>query len=225
MKMGDMILVHYTVRTDDGQVVDTTKESVAKEAGVYDPNRVYEEAIVVLGKSSLLKAVEEALLEMNAGEKRDIVAPPEKAYGERREDLVIRVPIKQLQRLNIRPAVGEEIEVGGRRGVITKVTERFAHIDLNHPLAGKSLKIELEVTKVVESPEEKVKVLFARMLRLPLSSISIEVPEEGVFKVSLPQAVLGITDLDARLSRAIADVKEAVGAKRLQIVIDVSLSS
>lgn len=225
MKVGDMILLHYTVRTEDGKVIDTTREEVAKEAGIYEPNKAYEEAIVVVGKSSLLKAVEEALLEMNVGEKREILASPEKAYGERREDLVIRVPVKQFQRLDIVPTVGKEIEVGGRRGVITKVTERFAYIDLNHPLAGRSLKIELEVTKLIESPEEKVKVLFARMLRLPLSSISVEAPEEGVFRVVLPQTALGLTDLDARLSSAVADVRESVSPKRLQIVIDVTFSA
>ncbi|MEM0491536.1 MAG: peptidylprolyl isomerase [Acidilobaceae archaeon] len=225
MNKGDMLLVNYTiVALEEGRerVVDTTIESIAREAGIYDPNRTYREATIVYGKSPLLPAVEEALAEMSVGERREIIAPPEKAYGERREDLVVRVPLKQLQRLNIRPRVGEEIEIGGRRGVISKITERFAYIDMNHPLAGKTLKITLEIMKKVETIEDKARILAARMLGLHYTSVGAEYDGQSkTLKIILPQGVLGLTDLEARLSAIAADIYEVLEPKKLLIIIEV----
>ncbi|MEB3862055.1 MAG: peptidylprolyl isomerase [Desulfurococcales archaeon] len=220
LKEGDFVLIHYTIKTVDGdeEVIDTTREDVAKEAGIYDPNRRYGEHPVVVGRSKLIDAVDEALKEMEPGEKREIIAPPEKAYGPRDEKLVIRVPVKQLRRHNITPRVGQEIEVGGRLGRIIKVTERFAYIDFNHPLAGKKLKIELEVVKKVEADEEKLEYLSLRWLGVkPLSASA----SNGVMEVVLPSDVLGMHDLDSRLRLLAQDVYNLLSPEKLRITIEV----
>lgn len=220
LKEGDFVLIHYTIKTVNGseEIIDTTREDVAKEAGVYEPNKRYGEHPVVIGRSRLIDAVDEVLKEMEPGEKREIIAPPEKAYGPRDEKLVIRVPVKQLRRHNIVPRVGQEIEVSGRIGRIIRVTERFAYIDFNHPLAGKKLKIELEVVKKVESEEEKLEHLTVRWLGVKPQSTS---SSDGVAEVVLPADVLGMHDLDSRLRLLAQDVYDLLRPKRLRIVIDV----
>ncbi|MCE4601755.1 MAG: peptidylprolyl isomerase [Desulfurococcales archaeon] len=220
LKEGDFVLIHYTIKTIDGgeEVIDTTREEVAKEAGVYDPNRRYGEHPVVVGRSRLIDAVDEALKEMEPGERREVVAPPEKAYGMRDEKLVIRIPVKQLRRHNITPRVGQEIEVGGRVGRIIRVTERFAYIDFNHPLAGKKLKIELEVVKKVETNEEKLEHLSLRWLGVkPLSTSA----SNGVMEVVLPSEVLGMHDLDSRLRLLAQDVYDLLSPEKLRIIVEV----
>ncbi len=225
LREGDIVLINYTVRVveDDGSevVIDSTDESLAKSAGIYDPRKRYGEAIVVYGKSGLLKAVEEALAEMSVGEKREIVAPPEKAYGPHREDLVVRAPLKQLQRLGVRAKVGEEVSVGGRVGVITKVTERFAYIDLNPRLAGKTLKISLELVKIVEDPGEKVKLLASRMLGLDPSALEASYSEDKTATLKLPASVLGLADLEARLQAIAQDLYNALEPKKLTVIIEI----
>ncbi len=219
LKEGDFVLIHYTIRVDDtGDVVDTTREEVAKEAGIYDPNKRYGEYPVVVGRSRLIDAVDEALRQMDEGEKREIIAPPEKAYGVRDEKLVLRVPIKQLRRHNITPRIGQEIEVGGRVGRITRLTERFAYIDFNHPLAGKRLRIELEVVKKVESEDEKLAHLAVRWLGV--KPVRTSASEEGL-ELVLPSDVLGMHDLDSRLRLLAQDVYDLLRPKKLRIVIDV----
>jgi peptidylprolyl isomerase len=207
LRAGDVVLINYTVKVvDEGErVVDSGRGSV-----------------IVLGKGSLLKAVEEALAEMDVGVKREVIAPPEKAYGLRREDLVVRVPVKQLQRIGIRVRVGEEVDVGGRRGVISRVTERFAYIDLNHPLAGKTLKIELELVARAETPSDKARFLASRLLGLDPSGIEAGYDEaNGVVTIRLPASILGLSDLEARLQRIASDVYEAVEPRKLSYVIEV----
>ncbi|MCS7106803.1 MAG: peptidylprolyl isomerase [Acidilobaceae archaeon] len=225
MRERSAVLINYTVKlVEEGRerVIDTTIESVAKEAGIYDPNRVYGEMIAVIGKGTLLPIVEEYISQMKVGERREVIAPPEKAYGPYREDLVVRLPLKQLQRYGIPPRVGEEVEAGGRRGRIAKVTERFAFIDFNHPLAGKTLKIEVELVRRAETAAEKISLLAARMLRLPPDAVRAEYEEgEKVAKLVLPPGVLGLSDLEARLGQIASDVYDVLKPKRLSITINI----
>ncbi|MCE4612490.1 MAG: peptidylprolyl isomerase [Desulfurococcales archaeon] len=220
---GDFVLVHYTIKVlDAGREVvhDTTREEVARKAGIFDPSRRYGETLIVLGKTKLLEAVDEALRTMDVGEKRVIEAPPSKAYGERSEGLVIRVPIKQLRRHNIPPRIGQEVEIGGRVGRITRLTERFAFIDFNHPLAGKTLKIELEVVAKLESLNDKVSYLASKWLGLSREEIRAR-RQDGGIRIELPQAVLGINDLESRLQLLSRDIYDLFKPKTLTLSIKI----
>lgn len=224
LKEGDFLLINYTIKIVEGpeeRVYDTTIEEVARKEGIYDASKTYGETLVVLGKSTLITAVEEALKGMKVGEKREIIAAPEKAYGERREDLVVRVPLKQLRRLNITPRVGQEIYIGDRRGRIVRITERFAYIDFNHPLAGKRLKISLELVRKIEEESEKAKYLAARQLNLASDEVEAKVEGDRV-EIRLPNTVLGLPDLESMLQVLSRNVHEYLEPRRLDIVISVS---
>ncbi|GAB6148314.1 hypothetical protein JCM10135_08560 [Stetteria hydrogenophila] len=226
MKNGDFVLVNYTLwAIEDGEerIIDTTREEVAVKHNIYDARKRYGATLVVIGKTSLLPAVEKALSEMDVGEKKVIIAEPSEAFGERDERLVLRLPKKTLLQRGIRPAVGLELEVGGRRGVITKVTERFVYVDLNHPLAGKRIKIELEVTRKIEDPAEKVKYLASKWIGIPEGEVKVEL-SNGEALVKLPPSVLGVSDLEARLARFISDVAELVSdVKKVTVKFTVNL--
>ena len=226
LKEGDFVLINYviSVKTDDQEVVeDTNIEEVARKNNILDANRRYEPYLVVIGRSNVIAAIDEELRNMDVGQVKEFVAPPEKAYGPYRDDLVIRVPIKQLRRYGIAPVVGRRVEVGGRVGVIKSVTERFAFIDFNHPLAGKQLKIRLEVTKKLESDEDKARYLVARYMPLDQSKVAVAV-REGVVEVALPREAIGLSDLESRLQLLAADLQNLLGAKELRLVIDVPLA-
>jgi peptidylprolyl isomerase len=226
LKKGDFVLINYTLwALEDGEekIIDTTIEEVATKHNIYDAEKRYGPTLVVIGKSALLPAVEKALPEMDVGEKRVIIAEPKDAFGERDESLVIRLPKKALRQRNIRPVVGMELEVGGRRGVIVRVTERFAYVDFNHPLAGKKVKIELEVVRKIEDPTEKVKYLASRWTGIPESEINVEL-SNGEALVKLPEGILGVRDLEARLMRFISDVADLIDeVKKVTITFTVEI--
>ncbi len=226
-KEGDFVLVNYVVSVVEGGkeiVHDTNIEDVAKRAGLHSPDRRYEPYLVVVGRSQVLPAIDEELRNMDVGQRKEFVTPPEKAYGPHREDLIIRVPIRQLNRYGITPVVGRKVEVGGRVGVIRSVTERFAYIDFNHPLAGKELKIELEVVRKLETDEEKVKFLALRYLPLKEGDLGVSVGGENVLELSLPADVLKLSDLESRLQLLASDLRQLLGVSRLRIVIDVKFA-
>ncbi len=210
ISQGDYVLLNYSIYAlSDGkeELVDTTDAELAKKAGIFDEKRSYGSRLIIYGRSQLIKAVEEALKDMNEGEEKEIEAPPEKAYGPRREDLVVRIPIKQLRRYNITPTVGREIEVGGRIGRIIRVTERFAYVDFNHPLAGKKLKIVLKVEKILKETKDKLTYLVERWLGKKPVNLKIE---NGIANIELDESVISIPDLESRLQLLLRDIKETL---------------
>ncbi|MCE4609815.1 MAG: peptidylprolyl isomerase [Desulfurococcales archaeon] len=222
LKDGDVVLVHFTIKAVEGDkevIVDTTKKELAEKEGIYDPNKQYREAVIVIGKSKLLDAVEEVIRELDVGTKKEIIAPPEKAYGPRNEQLIIKVPVKTLRRQGIRPVVGEELEVQGRRGKIIRVTERFAYIDFNHPLAGKTLKIELEITRKLETDEEKIKYLATRWFGVDEEKVNVEV-EDKKARVTLPPEIVVLKDLDSLLQMFLNDIYETTELDEVTVAIN-----
>ena len=220
----DLVLINYTIRVVEGDkkvVYDTTIEEVAKKEGIYDDSRVYRPIPVVLGRSALIEAVEEALKTMKEGEKRVIIAPPEKAYGPYDENLVKKIPIKTLRKHNIVPRVGMEIEVNGRKGRIVRVTQRFAFVDFNHPLAGKTLEIELEVVKIIRSDDEKIKYLASRVFRIDPEAFKVEATGENEYRLVLPVLILQFRDLEALLATMLEYIYTYTNTKKLELVIPV----
>lgn len=225
VKEGDVVELHYTIKMlEDGKEIlyETTKADVAKEHNAFDPNKRYTPIFIVVGKSKLLDPIEKAIREMDVGEKKEIIAKPEEAFGPYRKDLVVTVPVKALRRSGIRPRVGEEVEVEGRRGVIKKVTERFAYIDFNHPLAGKTLKIEVEIVRKLEKDEDKIKAIVLRYLPLKEDAVQVKV-EDGVATVELPASVIVVRDLESILQSILSNVYELTSVKELVLTIRMPL--
>ena len=60
LKDGDFVLVDYTLKVKEtGQVIDTTREEVAKEVSIHRPDKTYEPMLVVIGAGWVLKGLEE----------------------------------------------------------------------------------------------------------------------------------------------------------------------
>ncbi len=78
---GDSVSVHYIGKFPGGKVFDTSMKSEAMKAGLYSPARDYKPLQVVLGARQVIQGFEEALLGMKVNETKEIIIPPEKAYG------------------------------------------------------------------------------------------------------------------------------------------------
>jgi len=222
---GKIALIRYTIYAkNDGELelVETTEEEVAKRYNAQE-KLVKGPRPVVVGKSKLIDAVEEMLLKMKEGDEAEFEVPPEKAYGPHDPSKVIRVPVKHLRRSGIPPRVGEEVSVSGRRGRIVRVTERFAYIDFNHPLAGKKLKIWLKFEKELREPSEKAIALARRWLGI--DNIEAEY-NDGELILKLPPETLSIRDLDSKAALLIQDLVDTLSdLKKVTLKITIELSS
>ncbi len=105
-----------------------------------------------VGEHQVIPGLENAVVGMKEGETKEITIPAKYAYGQRRSELVITLRKSQLPS-DVSPAVGKTLDLkipGGERKHVQVVSssDHTVTLDANHPLAGKSLKFNLEVLRV-----------------------------------------------------------------------------
>jgi FKBP-type peptidyl-prolyl cis-trans isomerase SlyD len=144
-----VVSFHYNLTDVDGTLLETS----------YDA----EPTLYLHGHSNILTSLEDALNAKSVGDKVDVTLAPVQAYGERKEGAVQRIPIKHLQNHNalknkLKP--GMRVLVNTQQGpweaVVLKVGKFNVDIDSNHPLAGKTLKFEIEIASVRDATSEEV---------------------------------------------------------------------
>ena len=134
-RRGDNVKVHYTGKLSDGSVFDSSNGR--------------EPLSFSLGSGQVIAGFDEAVLGMTIGESKVVQIPVDKAYGERKEELVMQVPIEQVPP-DMQPEIGLRLEMGGMNGeiirvVVTEISKTHITLDANPPLAGKDLTFELEL--------------------------------------------------------------------------------
>ncbi|WP_266156800.1 FKBP-type peptidyl-prolyl cis-trans isomerase [Dyella silvatica] len=149
MKAGKdkVISLHYTL-TVDGEKVESS----------HDRN---EPLWVLLGHGQLIPGLEKALEEHEAGESLQVDVAPVDGYGERQEGQIQRVPKKYFQQAaKLKPGMTTVLALkeGGHRVVVVhKVGMSTVDVDLNHPMAGKSLHFDVSINEVRDGSEEEIK--------------------------------------------------------------------
>lgn len=142
---GKVVTLHYTLKLDSGQAIDSSRSG--------------EPLKYLHGANNIVPGLEEALAGKAAGDKIDVTVPADKAYGPRNPQAHQVVP-----RSAFPPDV--ELEPGMQFGVrdeqgrvmpvwVTQVGEEQVTIDLNHPLAGETLHFDVEVMEVRDATAEE----------------------------------------------------------------------
>jgi FKBP-type peptidyl-prolyl cis-trans isomerase SlyD len=106
-----------------------------------------------------MPGLDAALLGRQAGEQFQVTLAPAEAYGERRDDLEQRISKKHFPK-GTRFTAGVQVPLRTEQGVRTvtllKIGNKFVDVDLNHPLAGETVTIELELLEVRDATPEEV---------------------------------------------------------------------
>jgi len=202
------VLINYTTRVKEtGEVVDTTYESVAKEAKIYEEGRKYKPRLVALGKGWIFKDLEQALIGAQPGQKLTVELSPDKAFGAWDKSKVRTVPLRRFGDKAKDVKEGAIVEVDGQVGTVLAVNSGRVMIDFNDRLAGKTLVYEVEVVKEITEPVEKVTLLFQR--RLDIENIKVTV-DGGVATIEIPP--------EAFLAEGLQYIKRAAADDILGIV-------
>lgn len=133
IKQKDKIMVFYTGYLEDGTVFDSNE---GREALSFE-----------VGAGQVIKGFDNAVVGMKNGESKTIIIKPDDAYGERNEEMVVKIPKTQFQ--------GEEIKEGmtvtsgqGMRATVVGMDENDITLDFNFPLAGKTLKFDIKIAGI-----------------------------------------------------------------------------
>ena len=139
---GAKVQLEYTLKDDGGKVLDSNKGR--------DP------LTYTQGQKQIIPGLEQALSGMRAGDEKKVTVKPADAYGEVNPNAVTEVPKEMLppDALKVGTELVAQSQGGDRRIVrIKEVREQTVVIDLNHPLAGKTLFFDVKVLGV-ESPKK-----------------------------------------------------------------------
>ncbi len=139
IKQGDSVKVEYVGSLEDGTIFDSSEKS----------GKPLEFKV---GEKMVIPGFEEGILSMAKGEEKEIKIDSSEAYGEHLEELVKKLPKKNLPD-NQEPKVGMILVLGtpdGRQlpARVTEVSKDEITIDLNHPLAGKNLIFKVKLIEV-----------------------------------------------------------------------------
>lgn len=80
---GALVTLQYTLRegAQDGKILETTLEEVAKTNNLYKTGAQYQAFQVMIGSNGVIPGFEQGLLGMKKGEKKTIEVSPELGYG------------------------------------------------------------------------------------------------------------------------------------------------
>lgn len=153
VERGDLIKVDYVGTFSNGTLFDTSIESEAKNAGLFNPGRIYGPLEFEVGAGQVVKGFDQAVLGMKNNEEKPVEIKPEDGYGPIREDLIQIVP-KNNFALDYQAKEGSIVmfntQYGQVRGLIKNISGENVTVDFNHPLAGKTLNFKIIVRNISE---------------------------------------------------------------------------
>lgn len=175
---GTLLLIDYTAKVKDtNEVFETTKEDDAKSNSIHDANMKYQPRLVSVGESWVLKGLDDALLNTNAGDKLTVEVPPEKGFGTRDTGKVRMIPLRKLGEDAEKISVGDAIEVDERTGIVRFIGSGRVQVDFNHRFAGKTILYDVNVIKSLDTDNDKIMGLLKR--RLPVDDSKLQFKLNG----------------------------------------------
>ena len=139
---GSMVHLEYTLSDDAGKVIDT--------------NKGQQPLTYTQGNRQLMAGLENQLAGLRAGQEKKVVLKPDEAFGLIDPSAQTEVPKDALPpeslvvgaQLMARNAAGEERPI-----VVKEIKDKTVVVDLNHPLAGKTLVFDIKVLGIEPPPQ------------------------------------------------------------------------
>lgn len=138
---GKQVQLHFALKLEDGQVVDSTFDR--------------EPATLTVGDGNLPEGFESLLIGLSVGDKKSFVVPPENAFAQpnpnniqhmKRSDFAADMVLEEGMVVSFADANQAELP-----GVIKQVEDNLVIVDFNHPLAGRELTFDVEILNVSDA--------------------------------------------------------------------------
>ena len=134
---GNRVKVRYTKRLKDGRVIESSEENAPLEIRI---------------GSNLVPLFEKAVRGARTGETKTVELMPEDTHGPWRRDLLMKMKKVKLPE-GFTPAVGKPLKIVKRDGTretayVRDVRGETVTLDMNHPLAGKTIFVDIELLEI-----------------------------------------------------------------------------
>jgi FKBP-type peptidyl-prolyl cis-trans isomerase SlyD len=143
IKNGSVVSFEYTISDENGKFIESSR---GKEPVTYTH-----------GQQQIIPGLEKKLSGMEINEEKNVRLPPEEAFGAVDPNGFQEVPKDNIPAEDLK--VGTTVQVRGQRGedldlLVHEIKEETVILDLNHPLAGKTLKFGVKVLDIQPGESE-----------------------------------------------------------------------
>ncbi|MFT7651555.1 MAG: FKBP-type peptidyl-prolyl cis-trans isomerase SlyD [Limisphaerales bacterium] len=132
-----VVLFNYRLKDESGETLE--------DALTGDP------VAILYGHGNVIRGLETALLDKQAGDEFEVKIAPQDGYGVRKDDQVKRVSKKYFANAKrLKPGMQTILRSQESQQTVTvvKVGGKVLDVDMNHPLAGRELNFEVKITEV-----------------------------------------------------------------------------
>lgn len=141
VKKGNKVKVEYVGSLEDGTVFDSSEK--------------HDEPLeFMVGSGNLIKGFDNAMVGMKIGEQKEIRLQPNDAYGPYNPEYVRDLPRDCFpENQEIQPGMMFMVALQNGRSIpvrVSKVSENTITVDLNPPLAGKTLVFKIKLLAISE---------------------------------------------------------------------------
>lgn len=140
-----VVSFHYVLRDSDAREMESSHGN--------------EPIAALLGHGNIMDGLESALVGHVAGDSFEVTLDPDQAFGRRRDDWLQRVSKKNFPNAaKLKPGMQVHLQTKSGPQVVTvvKIGSSVVDVDLNHPLAGKTVTFAIEITAIREASEEEL---------------------------------------------------------------------
>lgn len=142
VKKGDKVKIEYEGKLEDGTVFDSSK--------THGKPLEFE-----VGSGKVIKGFDDGILGMEKDEEKEIKIVSKDAYGDHNSELIKKVSRDKFPKEQ-EPKPGMMVMMGTPDGnqmpvKIVEVSDEEVTLDLNHPLAGKTLIFKVKVIEIANA--------------------------------------------------------------------------
>jgi len=146
-----------TVR--DKKVVSMSYTGTLADGSVFSQSEKDKPLEFMVGAGKLIPGLEKELLGLKVGDKKKITVKAADAYGEYDKGALQEVPKDRFPK-DSTITVGERFFVQTPNGPyqvkVAEVRDKTVVVDFNHPLAGKDLTFDVQITKIRDATKEEL---------------------------------------------------------------------
>ena len=144
---GMVVSLDYTLRLDDGEIVDSSQEEGPLE--------------YLHGYGQIIPGLEKALVGLTVGDSKKVTVPPAEAYGDVDMEAFEIVPrsmfpddmeLEEGLELSLRDVETDE----PFDATIAEIRKDDVMLDFNHPLAGETLHFEITIPALRRATKEEL---------------------------------------------------------------------
>jgi FKBP-type peptidyl-prolyl cis-trans isomerase SlyD len=114
--------------------------------------------VFMFGKGQIIPGLENGIVNMNIGEKSDVLVKAADAYGEYNEEAQQELPKEQFAGIELNEGMtlyGQGEDGGTVQVTVKEIKDETVVIDFNHPLAGKDLMFTVTINNVRDASAEE----------------------------------------------------------------------